>query len=300
MVHIRRSQRELFGTFPQVTPLKGTTGMTFPRRSGSQVRVLPGAHNYRSGGHTAARLGTGDAGWSTYGPHSRTRRVPHLTHAVTRTLQTVTALLILAALGMTIGMVGEEVTDRAAATAADRVRADRDFPPAAPDGCQTAALADTRAGLPDLGIDWRWADLDDRGAVGTALLRSRIAFLDPDLDCRDIPAVAYHEWTHIAQVDYYGGDGLLGGTITSDLVDEKSGRPHEVAVHEVVADCAAMLLADEHGDAHGPRPYLSMLGGCPPDTMGMARDVVTAAGVELTDSVQVASGSVGSAAGVTR
>lgn len=207
-----------------------------------------------------------------------------------RGLAFIAAATLLPALGMTIGTVAEEIDDRIAAESfADR------FEPGDPTRCHVRALNTTTGRLPDLGIEWRWAELDERKAVGTALLRSRTVLLDPELKCSDVASVAYHEWTHIAQTDYYGGAGMLDSTITSDVVDEETGRPHEVSVPEVVADCAAMLLASEYGDELGPRPYLQMLGGCPPDMVRMAQEIVTHAGVELPESGHDSLGSVGSA-----
>lgn len=206
-----------------------------------------------------------------------------------RVLAFVVAATLIPALGMTIGTVGEEIQDRVAAQSlADQ------YPIGDPTRCHVAALHTATERLPDLGIEWRWAELDERKAVGTALLESRVVMLDPELDCADVPSVAYHEWTHIAQADHYGGTATLTATVTSDLVD-KTGHPHKVAVQEVVADCAAMLLADEFGDARGPRPYMAMLGGCPPDMLAMAREVVTSAGVKLAEGGASPLGAVGSA-----
>jgi hypothetical protein len=218
------------------------------------------------------------------------RRRADTTTILIRGLLFLAAATLLPALGMTIGTVGEEIDDRVtAASVADR------YPVGEPTRCHVRALDDARSRLPGLDIEWRWAELDDRNAIGTALLDSRIVMIDPHIDCTDVPSVAYHEWTHIAQADYYGGGGLLDTTVTSDLVDDATGRPHEVSIHEVVADCAAMLLTDEHGDDPGPRPYMGMLGGCPADMLARAREVITQAGAELTDSAVSPLSEVGAA-----
>jgi hypothetical protein len=201
--------------------------------------------------------------------------VPDLYRRATQVLLFVAVDALLPALGMAIGLVVEEIDDRVtAASVADR------YPVGDPTRCHVQALDTARSRLPHLDIEWRWAELDARKSVGTAVLPSRVVLLDPQLDCADVPAVAYHEWTHIAQADYYGGDGVPDTTVTSDLLDEETGRPHVVSVHEVVADCAAML------------------GGCPPDMLARAREVITQAGAELTASTVEPLAEVGTA--VTR
>jgi hypothetical protein len=117
--------------------------------------------------------------------------------------------------------------------------------------------------------------------------------IDPEITCADVASVAYHEWTHIAQVVYYGGTTTPDGTVVSDLVDGNTGRPYQVPIQELVADCATLLLTDEYGDDLGPRAYLQMTGGCPPDLLAMAREIVTNAGVKLTPGKASALGSAG-------
>lgn len=210
---------------------------------------------------------------------------------LTRALQSVAFLALLAALGMTIGMVGEELGDRAAAVTADAQRADTDYPAATPDACQTEALRTARSRLPDLGIEWRWADLER--AVGTALLRSRIAMLDPVLDCADVPVVAYHEWTHIATTDYYGGPEMLTGAVVGKQIDPTTKRPFVTDIHEVVADCAGALLAGKFGDRAVYNPYMDRADGCAPGTMALVHEILAHAGVRLPAD-PVALGVIGS------
>ena len=213
-----------------------------------------------------------------------------------RLAATAAFLLITVGGGLTIGMVAEEVDDRVTIAAADAVRADRDYPPANPSNCQREALAAVRSQLPGLDIQWRWADLDSRGAVGTAMLRSRIVMLDPDLACAEVASTAYHEWIHIATVEVYGGPGALTGTVTGNQIDPATGRHFETPVDEVVADCGALLLAAEHGARATRRPYLDRTGGCPAHELELAHQIVTGAGARITSSAAASPTAIGTGA----
>lgn len=206
--------------------------------------------------------------------------------SLARALVFLAAATLLPALGLTIGTVAEEITHRASGE-----QQAAKYPAATASNDQVQVLAATVADVPSLGIDWRWAELDARQACGTAILRARIVLLDPDMSC-DLTATIRHEWAHVAQVDYYGGTTTPSGTIVSDQVDQ-SGEPYVLDVQEIVADCASMLLSDEFGDGPADRSYLPMLGGCPPDMLAMAREIVTHAGVQLTPATSSALGSVG-------
>lgn len=223
--------------------------------------------------------------------HTRPRR-RRRTNSLPLTIQALAFLVaafLIPAVGLAIGTVGEEIGDR---LAGESIAAQ--YPAGDPTRCHRDALAAATADLPGLGIDWRWADLSSRHAVGTALLQARIGILHAGMDCTEVPGTAWHEWAHFAQADYYGdATTTLRGRVTSDLVDATTKRPFTVAVHEVVADCAAMLLADQYGDRPDRGPYLRMLGGCPPDMLAMAREIVTHAGVTLTAGTSSALGSVG-------
>ena len=194
-----------------------------------------------------------------------------------RTLAFLVAALLHPAAGIAVGTVGSEVTHRAAAE--ERVA---QYPVGDPTRCHVRQLAATTHRLPDLGIDWRWADLSSKQAVGTAILSARIVLIDPRLECAEVPGVVVHEWTHIVQADLYGG-GLPDGTLTSDLVDDHTGRRFEVPVQEVVADCAAALLTGAWTGTSDRGPYLRMLGGCPADMAARAREVLAHGGVTLDD-----------------
>lgn len=195
----------------------------------------------------------------------------------TRVLVFLAAATLIPALGLAIGTVGEEIGDR---LAGESIAAE--YPAGDPTRCHREALANATAPLPDLGIDWRWADLSSRHATGTALLQAKIGLLHAGMDCVDVPATVWHEWAHFAQARYYGDAATtLDGRIVSDLINDDTGEPFTVAVHEVVADCAAMLLADQYGALPDRGPYLAMLGGCPPDMLAMARDIIGHAGVTL-------------------
>lgn len=205
---------------------------------------------------------------------------------ITRTLVFLVAATLIPALGWTVGTVAAEVAHRASGE-----QKAAEYPPAYPSIGQVQVLADTIAVVPSLGIDWRWAELDSRPACGTAILAARIVLLDPGMGC-DLRATIRHEWAHIAQVEYYGGDNTPNGTIISDQVDDH-GDPYVLDVQEIVADCASYLLTDEVGGGQPDRSYLPMLGGCPPEMLGLAREIVTHAGVRLTPGTASALGSVG-------
>lgn len=221
--------------------------------------------------------------------HTRPRR-RRRTNSLPLTIQALAFLVaafLIPAAGLAIGTVGAELAYRASAEeAADQ------YPTAHPSLGQVQVLADTLATVPSLGADWRWADLSSRPACGTAILRGRIVLLDPGMSC-DLAATIRHEWAHIAQVDYYGGDTTPNGTLISDLVDEDTGKHYELDVQEIVADCVSYLLTDEAGITQPDRSYLPMLGGCPAAQLGLAREVVTHAGVTLTPGTSSALGSVG-------
>lgn len=200
-------------------------------------------------------------------------------YLMTRALQAVAFLALLAALGITIGLVGEELGDRAARVTADAQQVETAYTPATPDACQVAALDTARSRLPGLGIEWRWADLER--AVGTALLRSRVVMLDPELDCADVASTAYHEWVHIATTDYYGGPEMLTGAVVGRQIDPTTNRPFVTDIHEVVADCAATLMAAQWGDRGTLHPYIDRADGCAPNVMALVREILAHEGVRI-------------------
>lgn len=201
-------------------------------------------------------------------------------NALTDLLKFLVSATLIPATALTIGLTGRELHDRHEQSSKDREAALTAYPAATPDACDRRALADARRSLPPLDITWRWADLDERGAVGLAYWRSHVVLLDPELDCRDVPAVAYHEWTHIATAVYYGGDRLMDTTVRG-LANPDTGRPHEVPVLELVADCGAALLTAVHGDRFTHHPMLDRAGGCAPDMIERALAVLEAGGLDV-------------------
>lgn len=227
---------------------------------------------------------------NSYRRPRRRRRINPLTVAI-QALTFLAAALLLPAAGIAIGAVGSEVAHRAAA----EERAAR-YPVGDPTRCHVRALTEATSLVPDLGIDWRWAELDSKGAVGTAILRARIVLIDPEIRCADVAAVAFHEWTHVATATQFGDAAQPPtGTVTSDLVDEETKQPYVVARHEVVADCASALLLDEHGYPPARHVYADMMGGCAPDLMASAREVLGQAGVRLAEGTATPLSEVGSA-----
>lgn len=219
---------------------------------------------------------------------TRVQRLPDLT-LTTRVLLLLVAAFLIPALGLAIGTVGAEIASRAAAE-----QAAAEYPVAHPSPAQAVTLADTINQLPALGAEWRWAELDSRPACGMAILRARIVLLDPGMGC-DLTATIRHEWAHIAQVHYYGGDSTPSGTLVSDQVDPDTGRNYELDVQEIVADCVSYLLTDEAGTAQPGRSYLPRLGGCPPEQLALAREVIEHAGVRLTEGTATPLSESGSA-----
>lgn len=207
------------------------------------------------------------------------------TTTATRILWFIVAATLIPALGLAIGSVGRELANRAAVEQEIATH-----PVAHPSADQARALTDTAATVPPLGIEWRWAELD---VCGRAFLRARVVLLDPDMSC-DLQVTVWHEWAHIAEVDYYGGDTTPGGQVTSDLIDEETGRPYVVDVQEIVADCISVLIADEMGAAPKPHSYLQRTGGCDPGQLALARDIATSAGVRLSPGTGTALNAIGS------
>lgn len=199
---------------------------------------------------------------------------------LTTALRALVALTLIPAAGLVIGLTGREIHDQHASYAVDREAALTTYPRAVPDACDEHALADVRRTLPPLDITWQWADLDKRRAVGLAYWRSRVVLLDPELDCRDVPTVASHEWTHIATAVYYGGD-RFGDTTVRGVPNPESGRPHEVPVLELVADCGAALLTAVRGDRFLHHPMLDRAGGCAPDILERTLAVLEAGGIDV-------------------
>jgi hypothetical protein len=222
-------------------------------------------------------------------PAHRRRRTGGTFTGLLRALAFLAAATLIPALGWTIGTVAEEVAYRAGGE-----QAAAEYPVGDPTRCHVRALNDATALVPDLGIDWRWAELDSKKAVGTAILRARIVLIDPEIDCADVAQVAFHEWTHIAVARQLGDAAQPPtGTVTSDLVDDKTGKPFVVDRHEIVADCASLLLLDEYGYPPAWHVYAGMVGGCSPDLLTSAAEVIERAGVKLTDGTATALGSVG-------
>lgn len=196
-------------------------------------------------------------------------------HYLTSTLRAIAALALLAAVAITIGTVGQELAQRASTEESVAV-----YPAATPSLEQAQVLADTLAMVPALGGDWRWAELDSRGSCGLAFHRSRVVLLDPGMKC-ELRSTIFHEWLHLAEIEYYGG-GTPDGTVTSDLLDEDTGKRFVIPVQEVVADCGSLALLDEFGHEPTVHSYLQRLGGCPPDTMALAVEIIEHTGVRLT------------------
>lgn len=216
-----------------------------------------------------------------------TRFVPDLYRRIAQTLALIVAATLLPAAGIAIGTVGAEIAHRASAE-----QAAAEYPTAHPTAEQVQVLAETLATVPTLDADWRWAELDSRGSCGVTIQRARIVLLDPGMGC-DLTATIYHEWAHVAEVVYYGGDATPEGEIVSDLTDEVTGKPYVIDVQEAVADCASVLLLDEFDLGPRQHSYLPRLGGCAPEQLALARDIVTNAGVKLTPGKVSALGSVG-------
>lgn len=205
---------------------------------------------------------------------------------ITRTLAAFATLALLGAFAITIGTVGAEITDRTRVESAIA-----EFPAATPSADQVRMLDDTLALVPALGTQWRWAELDSRGSCGLTYHRSRTVLLDPGMKC-NLRGTILHEWMHLAEIEYYGGN-TPEGTLTSDLLDEDTGRQYVIPVQEVVADCGSLLLLDEFGFKPVTHSYLQRLGGCPPDTLALAREIALDAGVRLTSGNAFALASVG-------
>lgn len=190
-----------------------------------------------------------------------------------RVLWLIAAATLIPALALLIGTVGRELANRASVEQEITTH-----PAATPSADQARVLTDTAATVPSLGIEWRWAELD---VCGKAFLRARVVLLDPGMSC-DLQVTVWHEWGHIAEVEYYGGDTTPEGQVVSDLVDEKTGLPYVVDVQEIVADCISVLIADEVGAAPKPHSYLQRTGGCDSGQLALARDIATHAGVRLS------------------
>ena len=195
--------------------------------------------------------------------------------AITRTLGTIAGLVLSIALALTIGTTIGELSNRA-----DIGNGVSPYPVAVPSPEQATVLRTTLAPLPALDAEWGWAELDVRGSCAVTIQRARLVLLDPDMRC-DLRGTIFHEWGHLAQIKYYGGDTTPDGELVSDVVDKKTGQPYRVAVQEVAADCISVLLVGEYGGEQPPRSYLPMIGGCPVDLLALARDMVTGAGVRL-------------------
>lgn len=202
-----------------------------------------------------------------------------------RILWFIVVATLVPALALTIGTVGRELANRASVEQEIATH-----PAATPSPDQVRVLADTATTVPSLGIEWRWAQLD---VCGKAFLRARVVLLDPDMGC-DLQVTIWHEWGHIAEVEYYGGDTTPEGQVVSNLIDEKTGQPYVVDVQEIVADCISVLIADEMGAAPKPHSYLQRTGGCGPGQLALARDIATNASARLTPGTGTTLAAVGS------
>lgn len=195
-------------------------------------------------------------------------------------LRFVGVLSLLAALGLTIGLVTDELMSRSAPVAADQLTIDS-YPTATPSACQAGALDAARAQLPALGITWSWARIPEADVLARAFLPSRHVVLDPEFRCDTVTTTTYHEWMHVASTEHYGGARTLRGEVVGDSIDPDTGRPWRTATHEVVADCGAALLADHFGTPSDLHVYADRAGGCTPDLTLLALDIVHAGGMDL-------------------
>lgn len=188
----------------------------------------------------------------------------------------VTAILSVA-LVLTAAMVSEEIKTRdIRESTAEHLPAG--FVTSAPSACQVAALQRATASVPDLDISWFWVGLSERKVVGLAYNSTHKVLLDPSLPCADVPAVALHEWTHIATSVYYEGNiaGLTGAVPAMAAHPEIGIAPGDpLPISEVIADCGSSILTARLGERFTHHPYWDLAGGCAPDMRARTLAVLT-------------------------